>query len=342
MNYILYCFVLFSSVHTYAQNSFEKTYLDSLKNETTEANHIYYRISKIKSLNENNNELPKDFYKNGQIQYEQWYLNSEKDSLKQVHYYENGVMKDESFMSKNERTGMLTSWFENGKIKSVVNYKKSILMGKYELWYKNGHKKEEGEHINRKDSLIVTYLEKVNNFWDKNNVQKVKNGNGFCEKDVDSLVESGMIKNGFRDGFWEGKDFMKDNIKKILFCEQYDQGKLVLGTSVDSEKKSHQYTCIENGIPISESSDLRRFVQRNMEIPDVDVKIDGKIIAEFYIEKDGSLTNLKIIKDVGWGTGQAVKNVILKYNKPLSPATKRGILVRCKYILPVVVNFTPD
>lgn len=342
MKYLFYCIVSLTSLITCAQNQFEKTYLDSLKNETTEANHVYYRISNIGSANGIDNYLTKDYYKSGKIQFEQFYLNLSKDSLKQIHYYESGVMKDESFLFKNERTGMLTTWFDNGKIKSAVNYKKSMPDGKYDLWYKNGNKKEEGENITRIDSLTVTFREKVNNFWDKKNVQKVKDGNGFCEKEVDSLVENGMIKNGFRDGFWEGKDYIIDNITKITFCEQYAQGKLVLGTSVDSENKTYQYTSIENGIPINESTDLRRFVQRNMEVPNVDIELYGKVIAEFYIEKDGSLSKLKIVKDIGYGTGQAVKNVILKYNKPLSPVTKRGILVRQKYILPVVVHFAQE
>lgn len=52
---------------------------------------------------------------------------------------------------------------------------------------------------------------------------------------------SGKVKNGYKDGVWEGYD------KKIgyTFNENYENQKLVSGTSIDSDKVSHHYKEVE-------------------------------------------------------------------------------------------------
>ena len=233
------------------------------------------------------------------------------------------------------------NWYENGNIESAINYQNDSPVGKYDLWYENGKKKQEGENIKFKDSASTTYLEKINQFWDKNNIQKVKDGNGFYEKDEKALIESGMVKNGFRDGFWKGTNFLK-NKKDYSFYEKYENGKFISGTSIDLEKIEHQYTYVYNGILTNELSDFRRFVQRTLVVPEVDFKVEGRVVVEFVIEKNGTLTNLKVIKDMGWGTGQAVKDAILKYDKQFSPIKYRGIPIRTRFSFPVFLIIDPD
>lgn len=62
---------------------------------------------------------------------------------------------------------------------------------------------------------------------------------------------------------------------------------------------------------------------------------EGQVIVQFVVEKDGSVSGFKILKDdVGYGAG---KNVIkaMKKLKRWIPGETQGRPVRCSFLLPV-------
>jgi protein TonB len=66
-------------------------------------------------------------------------------------------------------------------------------------------------------------------------------------------------------------------------------------------------------------------------------KFYGKIITEFVVEKDGSLSNFKTINDFGFGSGaEAIR--VLKLSPNWLPAEKNGKNVRSIYIFPLEIN----
>lgn len=71
-------------------------------------------------------------------------------------------------------------------------------------------------------------------------------------------------------------------------------------------------------------------------------KIEGKAYLEFMVEKDGSLSEFKILKDLGYGIGDEVIRV-LKLSPTWSPGSENGKPVRVLYSLPVTIenNETP-
>jgi len=79
-----------------------------------------------------------------------------------------------------------------------------------------------------------------------------------------------------------------------------------------------------------------KFIAKNYRTPDVK-KLNGKVYITFVIEKDGSLTDIKVIKDIGYGTGDEGIRVL-----GLSPKWLAGELngqkVRCAYIIPISIN----
>jgi Gram-negative bacterial TonB protein C-terminal len=79
-----------------------------------------------------------------------------------------------------------------------------------------------------------------------------------------------------------------------------------------------------------------KFIAKNYRTPDVK-KLNGKVYITFVIEKDGSLTEIKAIKDIGYGTGEEGVRVL-----GLSPKWLAGELngqkVRCAYIIPISIN----
>jgi len=65
-------------------------------------------------------------------------------------------------------------------------------------------------------------------------------------------------------------------------------------------------------------------------------KAEGEVTIAFFVEQDSSLSNFKILKDVGFGCGEAVKEALSKVK--YTPAMVNGTLMRSKQILNVPVR----
>jgi len=80
-----------------------------------------------------------------------------------------------------------------------------------------------------------------------------------------------------------------------------------------------------------------QFIKDNFRTPVVNgEKIEGKIYVDFIVEKDGLISNISILRDVGHGTGQEAKRVL--QNMPRwNPAKKDGEIVRCRYTMPMIL-----
>lgn len=65
--------------------------------------------------------------------------------------------------------------------------------------------------------------------------------------------------------------------------------------------------------------------------------VSGRVILTFVVERDGSLTDIKIVRDLKYGTGEEAVRV-LKRAKKWSPGIQNGRPVRVQYTLPIVLN----
>ena len=85
---------------------------------------------------------------------------------------------------------------------------------------------------------------------------------------------------------------------------------------------------------------LRDFLNSNMEYPDKALNngTQGKVLVKFVVERDGSVSGIQVIKDIGDGCGDEVVRV-LKRTKKWTPAKVNGAPVRSYFRLPVI--FTP-
>lgn len=81
---------------------------------------------------------------------------------------------------------------------------------------------------------------------------------------------------------------------------------------------------------------FRRYIAKNFRIPDVE-GLNGKIIVSFIVEIDGSLSEITIEQDIGYGTADEIKRVLRKSPK-WKPAMQNNIPVRCVYRLPVTIR----
>jgi myo-inositol-1-phosphate synthase len=63
----------------------------------------------------------------------------------------------------------------------------------------------------------------------------------------------------------------------------------------------------------------------------------GGVFASFIIEKEGSVSNIKVLHDFGYGSGKELERV-LKLSPNWIPAIKDGNPVRCLYSVPYYVH----
>lgn len=62
--------------------------------------------------------------------------------------------------------------------------------------------------------------------------------------------------------------------------------------------------------------------------------IEGTVVVSFVIEKDGAITGLKILREIGGGCGNEVKRIVKKMPKWV-PGKQQGRSVRVQFNLPV-------
>ncbi len=81
---------------------------------------------------------------------------------------------------------------------------------------------------------------------------------------------------------------------------------------------------------------FKNWIVKNYKIPTAakKAKVNGKLIINFTIEKDGNLSNFQITKDLGYHTGEALIELIRK-SSPWKPGYQDGRAVKCGYTYPL-------
>ena len=86
---------------------------------------------------------------------------------------------------------------------------------------------------------------------------------------------------------------------------------------------------------------FRRWIADNYQYPAgaIDAGVKGTVTVSFVVERNGELTDIKILKDLSYGTGQAAIN-LLKRAKKWNPGIQNGRPVRVAYTLPIRLDLT--
>ncbi|OXA79879.1 Antitoxin component YwqK of the YwqJK toxin-antitoxin module [Flavobacterium aquidurense] len=303
-------FFLLISTNLFSQSLAESkvTFLDSCWTESSAENYKYIRIVE-------------DYYTDKKLYvYKEYYKSKVLKSI--------GTTLDRDVIRKE---GQFISYYENGNKQSNVNFVKTKKSGKEFNWYENGNIKSEIEYFENKKG-DTEY--KINNFWNPQKKQTIADGNGDYSDTEEHSEESGRIKNGFPDGIWKGK-----NLKmKSTFTENYENGKLISGVTIDSLNVEHPYT-VKNQPPSPKKgiNSFYSYVGKSMYIPnEARNKVYGKIYLTFIVDKEGNLVEPKIIKGLGYGLDENAISLI-KGAKKWIPGTIRGVPVQVLYSLPITI-----
>ena len=83
-------------------------------------------------------------------------------------------------------------------------------------------------------------------------------------------------------------------------------------------------------------SELKNFLSKNVRYPKLAQKagVEGRVLAQFVVEKDGSVNNVKVVKHVNQELDAEAVRVIKSMPK-WKPGIKNGAPVRVRYTLPI-------
>jgi len=81
-----------------------------------------------------------------------------------------------------------------------------------------------------------------------------------------------------------------------------------------------------------------KYINMNFRTPEVNEDIMAKVYVSFVIEKDGTMSSIKILRDPGYGMGKEAERVLLSCKEKWSPGLKNGVPVRVSYNLPITIN----
>ncbi|MFV8376728.1 energy transducer TonB [Flavobacterium sp. LB1P71] len=249
-------------------------------------------------------------------------------------YYQSGTICMKAISkNKNEAKfeGPRIDYYENGNKKQESNYVDNKIRGKQIDWYENKEKKSEKEIVWH--SKHKRYYSKTLQSWNKEGKQTVIDGNDQFEYSDDKLYEIGELKNGEKQGIWAGKDLKE----KFSFTEIYNEGVLVSGISTDENNTKYTYKELTTKTtPAKGFTDFYTHVGKNFKAPDVK-GLKGKIYTTFVIDKDGSITDIRVLRDLGYGSGKEAIKTIASYGKWI-PGKTRGVPVKALYSLPITIQ----
>lgn len=104
-----------------------------------------------------------------------------------------------------------------------------------------------------------------------------------------------------------------------------------------SEGKSPIFTAVEHEPEFPGGMEkFYKFLQYNIRYPAEahDKNIQGKVFITFVVEKDGSLTDIKVVRGIGGGCDEEAVRV-MKMSPKWNPGTQNNKTVRVFYTMPL-------
>lgn len=82
-----------------------------------------------------------------------------------------------------------------------------------------------------------------------------------------------------------------------------------------------------------------KYLSQNIKYPQIakENNIEGRVLVSFIVEKDGTLTDIKVLRDIGYSCGEEALRV-LKTSPKWVPGIQDGKAVRVAYTCPIAFN----
>ena len=132
---------------------------------------------------------------------------------------------------------------------------------------------------------------------------------------------------------------MQGNVRKRTGVRIASEALNLVEISVEEEDEEEDqiFSVVEDDPEFPGGMDsLLAFLQRNIVYPELarENGIEGKVYVTFVVETDGSISNVKVLRDIGGGCGQEAVRVV-KLMPKWKPGKQAGKVVRVQYNLPI-------
>ena len=123
---------------------------------------------------------------------------------------------------------------------------------------------------------------------------------------------------------------------QTAFAQQPDT--LRMDTLTEEETKAELFGLIQETRPSFRGGEreLSKFIESNLVYPQEakSAGVDGQVLVEFYIEKDGTVTDAKVLKGIGYGCDEEAIRVVGLMPK-WRPCKVRGESLRVRQTMPI-------
>ncbi|WP_282786858.1 energy transducer TonB [Flavobacterium croceum] len=138
------------------------------------------------------------------------------------------------------------------------------------------------------------------------------------------------------------KDVKGDPTKDFDMSNDYGKGDERKKVEDEDDNKVYDMSGVEQAPEFPGGiAKFYAFVGKNYDVEAIgEPGLNGKVIVSFLVDKDGSISEVKAIKDIGFGTGKEAEKVLRKCPKWI-PAEQNGRKVACRYQLPITIQ-TPE
>ena len=132
-------------------------------------------------------------------------------------------------------------------------------------------------------------------------------------------------------------EFNLEAFDKKENVEGFIPPKLAVEEEVVEEEEQTIFIVVEESASFPGGiQEMTNFIKNNLKYPQQarETGTQGKVFVTFVVEKDGSLTDVKVLRDIGSGCGEEAVRVVKSMPK-WKPAKQRGKPVRMQFNLPV-------
>ncbi len=248
-------------------------------------------------------------------------------------YYMDGTKYGEILYASDKRNGPYILFYKNGQQRERGYFDNDYVSGRIETWYENGQKKKVTDFHSEPNFRE----EKMIHAWDSLGKVQVEGGDGYysgSEYEFPEIWEEGNYTNGLRTGDWTGH-----RNDTLYYRETYQEnGEFISGISYDKEGNEFKYDIVEK--TPSYPGDYKgwtKYLKKSLKYPKQARRkgVQGRVFLSFVVDKDGSVTNARVVRGIGYGCDAEALRII-RESINWNPGTQRGQAVKSRMAIQII------
>lgn len=285
-----------------------------------------------------------------------------KDKGRTKYYNKDGTLKALGLLINNKRYGEWEEYHSNGEIKSCINYRFFTLHGKYDEFDENGRLTVSRNYSigELKEVVEYTYKDGDNKHFERtyDSDEKLINDKYYIKNVLKESQEYNYENNDVSstfityhpDGTIANKESSKERFERggtTLFNMFKEVGENnAVDAKMNHDVAKHKSTEKDNSTHEVKETPARllagekgyaAYLQENFVYPQRarEYGITGVVQVQFVVEKDGSLSEFKIIKGIHGSCDKEALRLIKECPLKWIPATQNGINLRSEVVVPI-------